>query len=103
MSPALTAKYQTFISEMSKQNNENQDVPRVYPLANASLVVHLDPEDLILPDIVDDPEDFIIELGNECEDLQFIAEKTNELYGTTYTEDDVQRIINQFIEAITAE
>ena len=50
MSPALTAKYQTFISEMSKQNNENQDIPRVYPLANASLVVHLDPEDLILPD-----------------------------------------------------
>ena len=103
MSPALTAKYQTFISEMSKQNNENQDIPRVYPLANASLVVHLDPEDLILPDIVDDPVDFIIEFSNECDDLQYIAEKTNEIYNTEYTEDDVQTIINDFIEAITAE
>ena len=103
MSPALTAKYQTFISEMSKQNNENQDIPRVYPLANASLVVHLDPEDLILPDIVEDPVDFIIEFSNECDDLQYIAEKTNEIYNTEYTEDDVQRIINDFIEAITAE
>ena len=103
MSPALTAKYQTFISEMSKQNNENQDIPRVYPLANASLVVHLDPEDLILPDIVDDPVDFIIEFSNECDDLQYIAEKTNEIYNTEYTEDDVQRIIDDFIEAITAE
>ena len=101
MSPALTAKYQTFISEMSKQNNENQDIPRVYPLANASLVVHLDPEDLILPDIVEDPVDFIIEFSNECDDLQYIAEKTNEIYNTEYTEDDVQRIINDFIEAIT--
>ena len=100
MSPALTAKYQTFISEMSKQDNE--DIPRVYPLANATLLMELDPEDLILP-VADDPEDFIIELGNECEDLQYIAEKTNELYGTAYTEDDVQRIINDFIEAITAE
>ena len=43
----------------------------------------------------------IIELGNECKDLQYIAEKTNELYGTAYTVDDVQTIINQFIEAIT--
>ena len=99
MSPALIAKYQTFISEMSKQDNE--DIPRVYP-ANATLLMELDPEDLILP-VADDPEDFIIELGNECEDLQFIAEKTNELYDTTYTEEDVQRIINDFIEAITAE
>ena len=103
MSPALTAKYQTFISEMSKQDNEDQDIPRVYPLANASLVVHLDPEDLILPDIVEDPVDFIIEFSNECDDLQYIAEKTNEIYNTEYTEDDVQRIINDFIEAITAE
>ena len=103
MSPALTAKYQTFISEMSKQNNENQDVPHVFPLATATERISLDPLALILPDGFDDPEDFIIELGNECEDLQFIAEKTNELYDTEYTEDDVQRIINEFIEAITAE
>ena len=100
MSPALTAKYQTFISEMSKQDNE--DIPRVFPLANATERIELDPEDLILP-VADDPVDFIIELGNECEDLQYIAEKTNELYDTEYTEDDVQRIINDFIEAITAE
>ena len=103
MSPALIAKYQTFISEMSKQNNENQDIPRVYPLANATERIELDPLALLLPDGFDDPEDFIIELGNDCEDLQFIAEKTNELYDTTYTEEDVQRIINDFIEAITAE
>ena len=100
MSPALTAKYQTFISEMSKQDNE--DIPRVYP-ANATLLMELDPEDLILPDIVDDPVDFIIEFSNECDDLQYIAEKTNEIYNTEYTEDDVQTIINDFIEAITAE
>ena len=101
MSPALTAKYQTFISEMSKQDNE--DIPRVYPLARTTERIELDPLDLILPDGFDDPQDFIIELGNDCEDLQFIAEKTNELYDTAYTEDDVQRIINEFIEAITAE
>ena len=101
MSPALTAKYQTFISEMSKQDNE--DIPRVYPLARTTERIELDPLALLLPDGFDDPEDFIIELGNECEDLQFIAEKTNELYDTEYTEDDVQRIINDFIEAITAE
>ena len=98
MSPALTAKYQTFISEMSKQDND--DVPHVFPLATSTPIMELEPEDLILP-VADDPVDFIIELGNECEDLQYIAEKTNELYGTEYTEDDVQRIINDFIEAIT--
>ena len=87
---------------MSKQDNENQDIPRVYPLARTTERIEFDPEDLILP-VADDPVDFIIELGNECEDLQYIAEKTNELYDTEYTEDDVQRIINDFIEAITAE
>ena len=55
---------------------------------------------IILP-VADDPIDFIIELGNECDDLQYIAEKTNELFNTTYTEDDIQRIINEFSEAIT--
>ena len=103
MSPALTAKYQTFISEMSKQNNENQDVPHVFPLANATEIIEIDPEDLILPVGFEDPVDFIIELSNDCEDLQYIADKTNEHYGTEYTEDDVQTIINDFIEAITAE
>ena len=73
MSPALTAKYQTFISSMSKQNNE--DVPRVYPLTTATEIIELDAMDLILPDGFDDPQDFIIELGNESEDLQYIAEK----------------------------
>ena len=52
---------------LPKQNNE--DVPRVYPLATATEIIELDPEDLILP-IADDPQDFIIELSNECEDLQ---------------------------------
>ena len=100
MSPALTEKFEIFI--YSQKNNNPVDVPHVYPLANATLLMELDPEDLILP-VADDPVDFIIELGNECEDLQYIAEKTNELYDTTYTEEDVQRIINDFIEAITAE
>ena len=77
------------------------DVPHVFPLATATERISLDPEDLILPDIVDDPVDFIIEFSNECDDLQYIAEKTNEIYNTEYTEDDVQRIINDFIEAIT--
>ena len=101
MSPALTEKFEIFI--YSQKNSNPVDVPHEYPLANASLVVHLDPEDLILPDIVDDPVDFIIEFSNECDDLQYIAEKTNEIYNTEYTEDDVQRIIDDFIEAITAE
>ena len=98
MSPALTEKFEIFI--YSQKNNNPVDVPHVYPLANATLLMELDPEDLILP-VADDPVDFIIELSNECEDLQYIAEKTNELYDTEYTEDDVQRIINDFIEAIT--
>ena len=100
MSPALTEKFEIFI--YSQKNSNPVDIPRVYPLANATVIMELDPEDLILP-VADDPVDFIIELGNECEDLQYIAEKTNELYDTTYTEEDVQRIINDFIEAITAE
>ena len=65
-------------------------------------IVELDPEDIILP-VADDPNDFIIELSNECDDLQYIAEKTNELFNTEYTEDDVQRIINEFIESISEE
>ena len=101
MSPALTEKFEIFI--YSQKNSNPVDIPRVYPLvANATLLMELEPEDLILP-VADDPVDFIIELGNECEDLQYIADTTNEAYGTTYTEDDVQRIINDFIEAITAE
>ena len=99
----MTCKFNSFFefSHMySRENNEDLPIPQTFPLANASVVVHLDPEDLILP-VADDPVDFIIELGNECEDLQYIADKTNELYGTAYTEDDVQRIINEFIEAIT--
>ena len=111
MSPALTAKYQTFISAMSKQENipedhnsgrqmlTFEDVPHTYPLTTATEIIELSPEEIILP-IADDPIDFIIELGNECEDLQYQEEKTNEAYGTAYTEDDVQAIINEFIEAI---
>ena len=101
MSPALTEKFEIFI--YSQKNSNPVDVPHVFPLATATERIELDPLALLLPDGFDDPEDFIIELGNECEDLQFIAEKTNEEYGTAYTEDDVQRIINDFIEAITAE
>ena len=33
----------------------------------------------------------------------YIAEKTNELFNTEYTVDDVQRIINEFIDAISEE
>ena len=104
MSPSMTCKFNSFLefSHMySRENNEDLPIPQTFPLANASVVVHLDPEDLILPDIVDDPVDFIIEFSNECDDLQYIAEKTNEIYNTTYTEEDVNTIINQFIEAIT--
>ena len=75
-------------------------ISEVFPLDNATEIIELDPEDIILP-VADNPQDFIIELSNECEDLQYIADKTNEHYGTAYTEDDVQRIINDFIEAIT--
>ena len=106
MSPALTAKYQTFISEMSKQ--DNVDVPHVFPLANATERISLDPE--VFNEDIEDPVDFIIALSNEFENedltseqLRYIADTTNEAYGTTYTEDAVETIINDFIEAITAE
>ena len=96
MSPNMICKFNSFFEFSHMYTNENiQDIPQTFPLGNATVVVHLDPEDIILP-VAEDPIDFIIELGNECEDLQFIAEKTNELYGTEYTEDDVQRIINDF-------
>ena len=97
MSPALTAKYQTFISEMSKQNN-----------ANATEGISLDPE--VFNEDIEDPVDFIIALSNEFENedltseqLRYIADTTNEAYGTAYTEDAVETIIDDFIEAITAE
>ena len=63
----------------SRENNEA--IPEVFPLGNATEIIELDPEDIILP-VADDPVDFIIELCNECEDLQYIAEKTNELFNT---------------------
>ena len=93
----MTCKFNSFFefSHMySRENNEDLPIPQTFPLANAAEMIELDPEDIILP-VADDPEDFIIELGND------IAEKTNELFNTEYTEDDVQRIINEFIEAIT--
>ena len=119
----MICKFNSFFEFSHMYSNENiqdnhfmaghfVDIPQTFPLGNASVVVHLDPEDIILPVAddhivpgnffeIDDPIDFIIELGNECEDLQYIAEKTNELFNTTYTEEDVNTIINQFIEAIT--
>ena len=103
MSPSMICKFNSFLefSHMySRENNEDLPISQTFPLANAAEIIELDPEDIILP-VADDPVDFIIELGNECEDLQYIAEKTNELFNTEYTEDDVQRIINEFIEAIT--
>ena len=115
MSPNMICKFNSFIefSHMysnsmnlpdttwySRENNEA--IPETFPLANATEIVELDPEDIILP-VADDPNDFIIELSNECDDLQYIAEKTNELFNTTYTEEDVNTIINQFIESISEE
>ena len=103
MSPNMICKFNSFFEFShlySRENNEDLPIPQTFPLANAAEMIELDPEDIILP-VADDPEDFIIELGNECEDLQYIAEKTNELFNTTYTEEDVNTIINQFIEAIT--
>ena len=103
MSPNMICKFNSFIefSHMYSREN-NEDIPEVFPLGNATEIVELDPEDIILP-VADDPIDFIIELSNECEDLQYIAEKTNELFNTEYTEDDIQRIINEFIESISEE
>ena len=103
MSPSMICKFNSFLefSHMySRENNEDLPIPQTFPLANATEIIELDPEDIILP-VADDPEDFIIELGNLTEDLQYIAEKTNELFNTTYTEEDVNTIINDFIEAIT--
>ena len=97
----MICKFNSFFEFSHMYSRENNEaIPQTFPLANAAEMIELDPEDIILP-VADDPEDFIIELGNECEDLQYIAEKTNDLFNTEYTEDDVQRIINEFIEAIT--
>ena len=61
----------------------------------------------------DDPEDFIIELSNAFyidnnnkeltnSQLQYIAYKTNKLFGTEYTDDDVSDLIYLFIKGIKA-
>ena len=104
MSPNMICKFNSFFefSHMYSRENNSEDIPETFPLANATEIVELDPEDIILP-VADDPNDFIIELSNECDDLQYIAEKTNELFNTTYTEEDVNTIINQFIESISEE
>ena len=101
----MTSKFNSNFefSQMYSRENNNEDYKsgwQLFPLGNATEIIELDPEDIILP-VADDPIDFIIEFGNECEYLQYIAEKTNELYGTTYTEEDVNTIINEFIESVT--
>ena len=98
----MICKFNSFIefSHMYQRKNNSVPIFEVFPLDNATEIIELDPEDIILP-VADDPEDFIIELGNLTEDLQYIAEKTDELFNTTYTEEDVNTIINEFIEAIT--
>ena len=118
MSPALTEKFEIFIYSQKNSNPVDhnsgrqmltfEDVPHVYPLATSTERISLDPE--VFNEDIEDPVDFIIALSNEFENedltsehLRYIADTTNEAYGTTYTEDDVQRIINDFIEAITAE
>ena len=103
MSPNMICKFNSFIEFSHMYSRENNEaIPETFPLANATEIVELDPEDIILP-VADDPNDFIIELSNECDDLQYIAEKTTELFNTEYTEDDIQRIINEFIDAISEE
>ena len=63
--------------------------------------------------INDDPEDFIIELSNAFyidnnnkeltnSQLQYIAYKTNKIYNTEYTDDDIFDFIHEFIKAIKA-
>ena len=106
MSPALTEKFEIFI--YSQKNSNPVDVPHVFPLARTTERISLDPE--VFNEDIEDPMDFIIALSNEFENedltsehLRYIADTTNEAYGTAYTEDDVQRIIDDFIEAITAE
>ena len=100
MSPALTANF-----DINQSINESHR----WPLSNAYDMYSLPNQDL---NIYDDPVDFIIELSDAFyeyfrvedltnEQLRYIAEKTNELCGTEYTEDDVHTIINDFIEAIT--
>ena len=99
MSPALTANF-----DINQSINESHR----WPLSNAYDMYSLN-QDLNIYD----PVDFIIELSDAFyeyfrvedltnEQLRYIAEKTNELCGTAYTEDDVQRIINDFIEESTA-
>ena len=62
--------------------------------------------------INDDPEDFIIELSNAFyidnnnkeltnSQLQYIAYKTNKIYNTEYTDDDVSDLIYLFIKGIS--
>ena len=108
MSPNMICKFNSFI-EFSHMNSNSMNFPdnedHHYMAGHFVVIpeiVELDPEDIILP-VADDPNDFIIELSNECDDLQYIAEKTNELFNTEYTEDDIQRIINEFIESISEE
>ena len=94
MSPALTEKFEIFIYS---QKNSNP--------VDATEGISLDPE--VFNEDIEDPVDFIIALSNEFENedltseqLRYIADTTNEAYGTEYTEDDVQLIINDFIEDI---
>ena len=107
MSPALTEKFEFFIYSQKNNNNESHR----WSLSNAYDMYSLPNQDV---HIHEDPVDFIIELSDVFyeyfrvedltnEQLRYIADKTNEHYGTEYTEDDVQTIIDDFIEAITAE
>ena len=103
----MICKFNSFIefSRMYSRENNNEDYNsgrQLLPLAIAIAIenIELNPEDIILS-AADDPIDFIIQLSNLIVDLQYIAERTNEIYNTTYMEDDIQRIINQFTEDIT--
>ena len=64
MSPNMICKFNSFFefSHMYSREN-NSEVPETFPLANATEIVELDPEDIILP-VADDPNDFITSLNS---------------------------------------
>ena len=74
----MICKFNSFFefSHMYQRKNNSVPISEVFPVDNATEIIELDPEDIILP-VADDPVDFIIELGNECEDLQYTVSTTS--------------------------
>ena len=60
----MICKFNSFFefSHMYSRENNSEDIPETFPLANATEIVELDPEDIILP-VADDPNDFMKSLN----------------------------------------